>query len=291
MNKISSLPAISFGDTSIPGDVALEICARSCFPGGNFVKISQVNKAFLKMISSDQFWKRLWELYAAIPALNRLCTIIRQQFDPATSLRKAVFLLKRCMKESILAEGAWQKVFTNENKTIDVKLAQSSCVIVQELPSNTSGLTALKNPHLQFLPSFPSALTYVTVADTALQMLPPLQDLIHLTTLIVGGSKLTQVCLSNLPSLERAALGGNLITVFTVKDCPKLKEVNLEDNQLKQVPPTLADLPALEELKLAKNLITEKPEWLQKIKNVFFDKSYAIPKTSAWTRLKKICLG
>ena len=292
MNKISSLSSISFGDTSVPGEIALEICAQSCFSGGNLAIISQVNSAFRGIINSDQFWKRLWELYAFVPGLKNLCTIIQQQFDPTSSLKEAVILLRRCIKnQSIFSEAAWQRVFTNTNGTVDIRLTQSNCCIMQELPPNTAGLTAVQNPHLQFLPSLPSTLTYATVTDSALVMLPLLSHLTQLKTLIVGGSKLTQVHLSGLPNLEKASFYRNLITVFTVKDCPKLKEVNLEDNRLKEVPSTLADLPALEELKLAKNFITEKPKWLKKIPNVFFDNSYTVPKTSTWMRLKQICLG
>ncbi|MBS0615797.1 MAG: hypothetical protein JSR58_04515 [Verrucomicrobia bacterium] len=177
---------------------------------------------------------------------------------------------------------------TNEDKTVDLRLTSSSGGLLEPLPANTASLTLTKNPHVQFLPLLPEAITSITVTDCAVRMLPPLNNLTCLKSLVIGNSQVKQVCLSDLPQLEKVAIYKGQLTAFTVKGCPSVKKVNLEDNQLKEVPTTLAELSALEELKLGGNLITQRPAWLSKIKNAFLDKSYAAPKSNFWNKLKQI---
>ncbi|XP_021705204.1 leucine-rich repeat-containing protein 47 [Aedes aegypti] len=188
-------------------------------------------------------------------------------------------------RELVLSGAAIRKRFDENDGNLDETVYQLSALNlldINDTPLKDISPKIAQLEHLQSLILFRNqissvpgeigklaALKVLDLSGNRIEQLPSeLGQLKALTTINLSGNKLKQVDLSQLEWLTVCNLSSNQLEEFPVLPCGKetqhLAEVNLEKNQIKEIPATLINQASLKTLNVADNKIELVPQFLVK---------------------------
>lgn len=188
-------------------------------------------------------------------------------------------------RELVLSGAAARKRFEQSDGSLDETIYQLSALNllnINDSPLDEISPKINKLEHLQSLLLFRNRINSVPIevcqlttlkvldlSDNRIESLPSeLGQLKALTTINLSGNKLKQVDLGQLEWLSVCNLSSNQLEDFPVLPCGKdgqhLSELNLEKNQIKEIPSSLVGQTSLKTLNVAENKIELVPQFLVK---------------------------